>query len=134
LCGGCDGRDFILGAARFGIHNRAGRGDVAQGEETMTKTIYKYTIPIQDEFELELPKGAQILSVNTQYDIPQIWCLLALPVELEKRKFRLAGTGHAIEGSLNLVHIGTFQLSNGALVFHLFEIKPDIQEPKWFPC
>ena len=41
------------------------------------------------------------------------------------RHFRLSGTGHPLgEDYLRIInYIGTFQMENGALVFHLFEIK-----------
>ncbi len=86
----------------------------------MAKTIYKYEVPITDSFDLELPKDAQILSVQTQHDRTYIWCL----VETNNRKvpvhFELRGTGHDCTNLESLKYVGTFQLRNGALVFHLF--------------
>lgn len=84
--------------------------------------VYKYAIPIVDEFYLELPCGAQILSVQVQRNQPCIWALVN-PQEHKKsrRLFRFAGTGHPIS-SANLLFIGTFQMDNGAFVFHLFEM------------
>lgn len=86
------------------------------------QTVYKYEIPIADEFGLVLPCGAQVLSVQVQRDQPCIWALVD-PQEHKKRRrlFRFAGTGHPISAS-NLLFIGTFQMDNGALVFHLFEM------------
>jgi hypothetical protein len=49
LYGDCDGRDFILGAARFGIHNRAGRGDLAQGEK-MNQTLERIRQSKSEQF------------------------------------------------------------------------------------
>ena len=87
--------------------------------------IFKYPIPVEDYFELILPTGTEILTVQTQYNKPCIWCLVYPDVvPTEKRKFRLVGTGHPIEeGLVSLDYIGTFQLFNGTLMFHLFELK-----------
>jgi len=88
-------------------------------------TIYKWTIPIEDHFTLELPKNAKILTVQTQRGTPQLWAMVDSETEKEKRYFRLAGTGHPLgDDYLGIInYIGTFQMGNGALVFHLFEIK-----------
>ena len=91
----------------------------------MIKTrVYKYEIPIADHIKLDLPKGARILSFQTQ---KESWCIWVLvnpnEEEFETRKFRLCGTGHdIIEWEKRLVFIGTAQKFGGDLVFHLFEI------------
>jgi hypothetical protein len=88
-------------------------------------SIYKYPVPIDDYFTLELPFGARPLSVQVQNGGPQLWVLID-PGErrTEERRFRLAGTGHPIEESSDfLEYISTFQLSGGALVFHVFEVQ-----------
>ena len=84
------------------------------------KTVYKYTIPIEDQFELELPIAAQVFTVQTQNGHPHIWALVDPDAPKEPRLFRLAGTGHPMHNR-NLTYIGSFQMKEGALVFHLFE-------------
>ena len=93
-------------------------------------TIYKYTIDPNDYVEMYMPRDAQILTVNTQIDPNdysekvQLWALVDHKDEKHIRKFRLVGTGHPIEESIeSLNYIGTFQMSGGALIFHLFELK-----------
>jgi len=88
-------------------------------------TIYKWAIPIEDHFILELPKIAKILTVQTQKGTPQLWAIVDSEMKKETRYFRLSGTGHPLgEDYLRIInYIGTFQMENGALVFHLFEIK-----------
>lgn len=88
-------------------------------------TIYKYSIPDEDHFTLELPKDAKILTVQAQRGAPQLWATVDSETKKETRYFRLAGTGHSLgEDYLRIInYIGTFQIENGALVFHLFEIK-----------
>lgn len=89
------------------------------------KRVYKYEVPIQDQFALQLPVGAQVLTVQTQYgDAPRLWALVdADSAVTELRSFILRGTGHDIEEPVDrLIHCGTFQLQDGALVFHVFEV------------
>lgn len=97
-------------------------------------SIYKYKIPAAHVFSLYLPEGALILSVQTQYNEPQLWAMVPIsdnhlkPVPTQERVFLIFTTGADIRKeeydqacSGSLVHIGTFQLSEGTLVFHLFE-------------
>ncbi len=96
------------------------------------KTIYKYAVPLKDTFTINLPKGYTILSVGVQNVVsfdrrsqsPYIWVLIDTENVKNSKpvNFRLAGTGHPIEEYSFLRFIGTFQLQDGALVFHLFEI------------
>jgi len=84
--------------------------------------IFKYQVPIKDYCEIQMPKNTQILTFQSQYDIPCIWALVDPEQPIESRKFRIAGTGHEIKGKA-LEYIGTCQMMNGTLVWHLFEIK-----------
>jgi hypothetical protein len=87
----------------------------------MYKTVWKYQVPVQDYFELELPVGAIPLTVQVQGDTPRMWVLVN-PDETKKCKyqFRVLGTGHKSDDTLN--YLGTFQVNNGQYVFHVFEI------------
>ena len=87
--------------------------------------IYKYPIPIEDHFTLELPEGSKILTVQTQRDMPQLWAMVDSETEKETRYFRLGKTGYSLgDDYLRIVnYIGTFQIENETLAFHLFEIK-----------
>lgn len=88
-------------------------------------TIFKYPVLLKNNFTLELPKDAKILTVQTQRGTPQLWAMVDSETEKEKRYFRLAGTGYTLgDDYLKIInYIGTFQMGNGVLVFHLFEIK-----------
>lgn len=84
-------------------------------------TIYKYSIPVEDSFVVEMPKDARILSVQVQRDDPQIWAVVDPDLVLQKREFRLLGTGHPFpDEGLWPTFVGTFQMLGGSLVFHLF--------------
>lgn len=84
------------------------------------KQIWKYEISPYNP-EIQIPKGAEILTVQVQNDKPNIWCLVD-PVALkETRKFIVVGTGHNFPHDENIIYRGTFQLEEGSLVFHVFE-------------
>lgn len=89
-----------------------------------TKRIFKYTIPVEGIFPLELPQGAKILTVQEQRGKPQIWVLVDPDSSAEIREFRMVGTGHPIdEDKETLEYIGTFKLFGGNFIGHLFEIR-----------
>ncbi|HDZ27289.1 hypothetical protein LCGC14_0866410 [marine sediment metagenome] len=89
------------------------------------RTIYKYPIPIEGAFEIELPTGAMILSFQSQNGVPCIWAMVDTGFVEEERSFRLFGTGHPIGNipkGVSLHYIGTMQQSQiPPLVWHLFE-------------
>ena len=94
------------------------------------KKIYKYTIPVENSFSLELPRGAKILTVQEQHGKPQIWALVDPENSTEAREFCVVGTGHPIVDDSpkeTIDYIGTFQLFGGNFIGHLFEIR----EKKW---
>lgn len=68
-----------------------------------------------------MPANAEVLYVEAQFSTPCLWALVDTDAELVERHFRVAGTGHPLNGSLK--HIGSFMLNNGTLVFHVFEIE-----------
>lgn len=88
----------------------------------MAQRIWKFPVPMQDEFSLRMPVSARILCVQTQHGEPQLWAAVTKSGNMELRTFRLAGTGHEIPAGL--VYIGTFQLYEGTFIGHLFEIPP----------
>jgi hypothetical protein len=92
------------------------------GVSSMSK-IWKYEVEIKDHFEVVMPVLSKPLCVMVQYGTPQMWVQVTPSDQTSIRRFRLAGTGHEIneyEGTHK--YIGSFQLANGDLVFHLFEI------------
>lgn len=84
------------------------------------RTIHKYQLPIVNRSVIEMPVGAQILSVQAQGDIPTIWALVDTKSPMEKRVFYMAGTGHIIPDG-EYKHLGTIQLLGGNLVYHIFQ-------------
>lgn len=80
--------------------------------------IFKYQVPIQSDFRLELPKGAKIISFQLQNETPMIWAIVNEHLELETRYFEIVGTGFDFISTCR-EYIGTIQLDS--FVWHLFE-------------
>ncbi len=95
-------------------------------------TIWKYEIPIEEHFSIDVQKHSIFLSVQCQKGVPTIWCLVNTDREVVKREFRLYGTGHdLIEKNHDAIKniywefVGTFQMFDGDLVYHLFKRSDD---------
>lgn len=84
-------------------------------------TIHKFPLEPKDLNIVEMPEGAEILSVQVQHETPVLWAIVDTDRAKEQRKIRVIGTGHEINACEPLNFIDTFQLPTG-LVFHVFEI------------
>jgi len=84
----------------------------------MEKMIWKWMLT--PDCVIEMPAGALVLTVQTQHGEPQIWALVDPTRQKVRRRFRTYGTGHVVPDYPG-EYVGTFQLSGGALVFHVFE-------------
>ncbi len=90
----------------------------------MMKQIWKYKV----ENIIEMPKGAEILSVqiqNVEMFNACIWAKVSSENKLEKRQFLVVGTGHTFDDT-DMVYIGTYQ--DGPFVWHLFEVKTNLDK------
>ena len=90
----------------------------------MRREIWKWPLENTDVQVLMMQYGAEILSVQSQYGIPFLWALVYPQAGLSERRIRIYGIGHQVDEAGKF--IGTYQLSGGALVFHVF----DCGEPK----
>ena len=86
------------------------------------KSIWKFPVDAVDLFGVEMPEGAEILSVQVQRGTPCVWAMVDPGRKKETRNFVVYGTGHPVSNSGAKKFIGTFQLGGGDLVFHLFEL------------
>jgi hypothetical protein len=99
-------------------------------------TIWKYPFEVADRVTLRMPRGARVLSIQVQCGQPCLWVMVATNsasnrsqtlgdprADLVEREFYVAGTGHPLPEKCG-AYLGTFQLSGGALVFHVFEANP----------
>ena len=97
----------------------------------MNKTIWKYQLEVEDFQSIEMPKDSQILTLKVQNGIPCLWVLCIPMNEKEKKDIVMYGTGHDIATADEpLSYIGTYQIQNGDLIFHVFEMvkKPLVQK------
>ncbi len=94
------------------------------------KAVYKYGLDIAGSPFIEMPLDAEVLCVQVQGGHPMVWALVAIVEDgdtqyaMMPRQFRLAGTGHPLDLPDTAAYVGTFQLEEGAIVFHLFEVNP----------
>lgn len=84
------------------------------------KTIYKYQLETTGAQLIEMSMGAEILTVQTQNEVPCVWVMVDLDLAKIQYAFRIFGTGHPIEEGFKGKYIGTYQLRGGALVFHVY--------------
>lgn len=88
------------------------------------KTIHKYVLQISASQPVVMPRGAKILTVQSQGHTPCIWALVDPDEVAEMRIIEIYGTGdpiHALPNGKGRQYIGTFQIKNGESVFHAFE-------------
>ena len=83
------------------------------------KTIFKYPLVTRDEMSLNMPIGAEILTVQLQDGVPCMWTRVDPSRCQETRIFHIHGTGNPIPNSDREIYIGTWQ--KGSFVWHLFE-------------
>jgi len=89
----------------------------------MEKTILKFELETTDNQIIEMPVNAEILTVQTQNEVPCIWALVDPTKPKEKRFIEVFGTGHDVHYDMGVGrnYLGTYQLHGGSLVFHVFE-------------
>lgn len=85
------------------------------------KTIWKFEFSTVDNPVVAMPRGAEILCVQTQRERPCLWALVDPGQPMQDRHLRVYGTGHPVEVVDEVNYIGTYQLHGGSLVFHVFE-------------
>lgn len=90
----------------------------------MSVTVWKYPLRTRGAPQmLDLPQGAQVLTVQLQNGEPMPWVLIPDPAaETQPRQFLITGTGYEmLIDPACLAYINTFQMS--VYVFHVFEVK-----------
>ena len=95
------------------------------------KSIHKFEIPVHDsDHRMDLPIGAQILSVGTQMKLKEVeegiflWALVDTEQPTEEISVRVVGTGHLFPSDADPdKFIGTVHFRTQPLVFHLFEVR-----------
>lgn len=88
-------------------------------------TVWKFELSISDYYDILIPRGAKILTVQMQDHAICAWALVDQNAPMVNRKFRIAGTGHqlVIEGTaVEMQYVGSVQQLGGALVWHVFDM------------
>lgn len=82
------------------------------------RVVYKYPLELQMVQTVQLPVGAEILSVLEKDGI-QLYAMVDPTVEeKEDKEILIFGTGHEIPNNINMKFIGTVR--DGYLVWHIF--------------
>ena len=96
----------------------------------MAKAIWKYPI-VLGEFEVRMPEGCELLTVQVQGVTAQLWALVDPEAPLETRQFVVAGTGQLLPDWLGASdYVGTYQAHGGALIWHLFRRPTESEGPE----
>lgn len=82
--------------------------------------VWKYQVPQVNQFTLEMPENARVLTLQLQYGAPVLFAAVNTESPLVKRRFGIIATGTSVEFKLPK-YVGTFQLFGGNTVLHLFE-------------
>lgn len=94
----------------------------------MSKTIYKYTIPVRDACEVSMPEFAKLLHLDYQGDPSNlcVWAEVDPTLATVKRFFYVRGTGHPLGDQIEKDgrYVGTVLVKEMGLVWHVYEVKP----------
>lgn len=82
------------------------------------KTIWKFPLEVTNEQTVQIPDGAQLLSVQAQGETPCLWALVDPSAETKPCVIQTYGTGHPIREAG--VYLNTYQMHGGTLIFHVF--------------
>jgi hypothetical protein len=86
--------------------------------------IWKFPFEIDDSVEIEMPLGARVLYVDQQHGRPCLWAACESDQPLHRRRFYVRGTGHSLGVAQYSGYVGSFQMLDGALVWHVFGDTP----------
>lgn len=84
--------------------------DVATRGQKMSSTsgrvIYKYQMPVLEHFEMQLPRGAEIIRVADQDGLFWLWAVVRTDVPDEPRKLWAFKTGGKMPDGIKLRYVG----------------------------
>jgi hypothetical protein len=90
----------------------------------MPQAIWKFTLELIDDQEIEMPLGSIILSTALQHGRIQLWVMVDTQIrDKEKRQIAIVGTGHEMSSfTASGKFIGTAITETGHFVWHVFDI------------
>jgi len=83
--------------------------------------IWKYPLKLIDLQTIDFPVNSKILTAQVQNNVVCIWALCDETEPKISRNIAIYGTGTPISDNPGK-YISTFQLYNGSVIFHVFEI------------
>lgn len=83
--------------------------------------IYKYPIETTDTQIVMMPQQAKILTVQVQRGQPCLWAEVNPLLAQERVVIEVFGTGHNMPAGIAREYIGTYQLYDGELIFHVYK-------------
>ena len=89
----------------------------------METEIWKYILKDQSAQLIKMPSGYEILTVQVQESITCIWVRVIPKNTKVLVSIEIYGTGFIIpsENGRDRRYIGTYQMNDGSLIFHVFE-------------
>lgn len=84
-------------------------------------TIHKFILEdtlASDTHTVNLPKGAEVLTIKSINDVPVIWAIVDTSAVLEPREFRFYNTGEELPENRGK-YIGTLEINSH--IHHFFE-------------
>jgi len=89
----------------------------------MANVIWKFNLAVKSHQEINLPKGFKILNLQTQFESPTFWAMVdddPDPNEMQTVRFATFNTGDTYEPLNQMEYVGTYQMSAGNYVYHVF--------------
>lgn len=84
------------------------------------RTIWKYQLGTFQRQTVDMPSGAEVIRVGTQFGMPCIWALVDPHAGMTSRTFAILPTGaHFHEAETR--YLGTFETYDGAGIWHIVE-------------
>ncbi len=89
------------------------------------RTVWKYALngwgpAARIRHDVPLPENAKLLSLQNQQGTATLWAEVDTEAAEVRRTFEWFGTGHSVPPHAS--YVGTLQVHNGDLVFHLYEV------------
>lgn len=96
----------------------------------MQSVVYKYPIPFQEGFTLNLPKNSKVIRIDVVEGIPSLWALTPKYYdEVVTYHFKASKTGGVIEHDEDLVFLDTYAIFiQMELMLYVFLEKVTTQE------
>jgi hypothetical protein len=93
---------------------------VAKKMNEMEKRIFKYELR-SDGINISMPKGAEILTVQSQNRTLCLWALVDPEADKEIRYFEVFRTGHPVGYDMGVTRNYIATVQDGSFVWHVFE-------------